>query len=88
MEQLMTFMLIRFAIIAAVVVALITVGFTVAIILKRQGRQDQMRHFTAPIVRGWANRQPRGRGIRGSATRTAARSVLNYLDDKEERDRR
>lgn len=86
----MTFMLIRFAIIAAVIVALIIIGFTIAIIQKRNGHQDQVRQFVEPIVRNWANASPhrRGRGsVRANVTRTATRSVLNHLDRKNEEDR-
>lgn len=89
MESLLTLLLLRFALIAGVLVLLALGVFAVAVILKRQGRLGLARRRAAPTVMAAAHamenrndrlnrhRQDRRAGLAGTALRTAAR----LLDD-------
>ncbi|MFD0379469.1 hypothetical protein [Streptomyces sp. NPDC127112] len=51
METYLTYMLIRFALLAAGVVAVALLVFAVALVLKRRGRLDQVRRQVDPLAR-------------------------------------
>ncbi|MFF1919142.1 hypothetical protein ACFVW8_01000 [Streptomyces sp. NPDC058221] len=60
METYLNLMLIRFALVAGVLVVLALVVFTIALTLKRRGRLDQVRRYADPAVRA---------GLRAAARR-------------------
>ena len=90
METVLTFMLIRFALIAGVVVALALAGFAVLLVLRRNRRLDGARRATASLARTAASRWadgptgyggPPGRGgARGRVAGSLARVVAEQLD--------
>jgi hypothetical protein len=95
LETYMNFMLIRFGLIAAGVAALVIIGFTILVVLKRKGKIEQTRRYIEPMARNLMERQANNSGnynTRGAVgrglKRTAARAVVNYLnsDDKGNRD--
>jgi len=72
MEILFTFMLVRLAIIAAVVVGIVLLIALVVVLARRAGRLDDVRRVAAPLARGLGNR----RGVWG----TVGRGAAGYLD--------
>lgn len=85
----MTFLLIRFAVIAAVIAVLVVVLFAVAVRLKRRGRWDDARRRIAPLARNAADLyagRTAGRARRTDARGTwkaSARYAADRLDDRQ-----
>jgi hypothetical protein len=90
MASYLHFMLIRFGLIAAGLVILVLLLFTVALILKRRGHIGAARQRAMPVVRAAAQyvnnrndrRQARG-GLRsrGAITSSALNAAARYLED-------
>ncbi|MCP2257547.1 hypothetical protein LX15_001232 [Streptoalloteichus tenebrarius] len=60
--SVMTFLLLRFAVIAVGVAILVVVGFAVLVVLRRKGRLDDARKYAEPVFRAWMeNRRGRRR---------------------------
>jgi hypothetical protein len=81
-HEVMTLLLIRFAIVAGGIALLVVAAFTVLIVLKRRGRTVDARRYLEPVVRSWAQSPSRRRG---GATKFAARTVLNHMDREDRR---
>jgi hypothetical protein len=77
-HDVMTLLLVRFAIVAGGIALLAVAAFTVLVVLKRNGKQFDARRYVEPVVRSWARSPSRRR--RGGAAKFATRTVLNYLD--------
>lgn len=76
--EIMTFLLLRLAIIFAGVVVLAIIAITLLVVLKRRGHLDRARSFAEPAVRGWAERPSSGGG--DALRRAAVRGALGRLD--------
>ena len=85
-HEVMTLLLIRFAIVAGGIAVLVVAAFTVLVVLKRKGKAVDARRYVEPVVRSWAQSPSRrGRRGRGGAAKFATRTVLNYLDREDRR---
>ena len=82
-HDVMTLLLIRFAIVAGGIAVLVVAAFTVLLVLKRKGKAVDARKYLGPVVRSWAQ-GPSRRG-RGGAAKFAARTVINYVDREDRR---
>lgn len=86
METYLNIMLIRFGIIAGIVVVVAIVVFAVALVLRRQGKLGAARRAVAPALRNLADsRSRRMAAMRGSAQRPdwvggAARAAATVLE--------
>ena len=87
METVLTLLLIRFAIIAAVVTVIAVALFGIAVHLKRRGRWDRTKRRIGPMAERAADMyaQRSQSPTRGSWTARAAKSAAKRLN--EERDR-
>lgn len=87
----MTFLLIRFAVLAAVVAVLVVVLFAIALKLKSRGRWDDTRRRMVPLARNAADlhagRTTRRPGTRGTWKASVARYAADRLDDGRRDDR-
>jgi len=82
-NEVMTLLLVRFAIVAGGIAVLVVAAFTVLVVLKRNGKQVDARRYVEPVVRAWAQSPSRRR--RGGAAKFAARTVLNHVDREDRR---
>lgn len=73
METLLTFLLVRGLIIAAVVLGIALLIAVVIVLARRAGRLDDAKRLAAPLARGLGNRK----GVWGALGRGAS----GYLDD-------
>ncbi|WP_232662593.1 hypothetical protein [Pseudonocardia sp. TRM90224] len=80
MEHVIEFMLLRYAIIAAVVVAVIIIGAAVLMWLRRAGRIDDARRMAGPIAQGLSKRD----GMAGMV----GRGMTHYFEEPERREHR
>jgi hypothetical protein len=69
-SDLMGFLLLRLALIAAGVLLLAVLVIIAIVMLRRRGKLDQAKHYVQPIARNWADR--------GGPVR---KTIVNYLDD-------
>ncbi|MDL5154540.1 hypothetical protein [Actinomycetospora termitidis] len=81
METVLTLLLVRFAILAAVVAVLVVVGFAVVSRLRRRGQWERTRDRLTPFAAHAADRYGRRPGAGGALARAAARR----LDDGRDR---
>lgn len=81
METVLTMMLIRFGVIALVVVVLALAAFAVVLVLRRSGRADDARRGAVSLART-VSRHVDGEasGVRGRAAGSVARAVADRLD--------
>ena len=82
-HDVMTLLLIRFAIVAGGIAVLVAAAFTVLVVLKRKGKAVDARRYVEPVVRSWAQSPSRRR--RGGTAKFAARTVLNHVDREDRR---
>ncbi|MBB4684253.1 hypothetical protein [Amycolatopsis jiangsuensis] len=87
METVLNVLLIRFGIIAGVVVVLGLAVFAVVVALRRRGQGDRVRAGAAAVAR-CAGRAMDQRGGRGRAGGRAARKAVRWLEDDRRRDAR
>lgn len=94
MAEFMSLMLIRFGIIAATVVVLVIAGFTALMLLKRKGKLGAARRYVEPLAHRLAD-SPRRQARRKLGGRhgldwqgAAARSLIDYLDENDQRKHR
>ncbi|MFC5181414.1 hypothetical protein [Actinomadura harenae] len=80
--EIMTFLLLRLAIIAAGVVLLAVVAVTLLVMLRRRGHLDRARSLAEPVVRGWADRPASGGG--DALRRAAVRGAFDHFDRRED----
>lgn len=73
METLLTFLLVRGLIIAAVVLGIALLIAVVIVLARRAGRLDDAKRLAAPLARGLGNRK----GVWG----VLGRGASGYLDD-------
>lgn len=73
METLLTFLLFRGLIIAAVVLGIAVLVAVVIVLARRAGRLDDAKRMAAPLARGLGDRK----GVWGAV----GRGVSGYLDD-------
>ncbi|RFU41338.1 hypothetical protein DZF91_12380 [Actinomadura logoneensis] len=76
--EILTFLLLRLALVAAGVVLLAVVAVTLLVVLKRGGHLRRARSLAEPVVRDWAERTPSGGA--GALRRAAVRGALDRLD--------
>ncbi|GAA1286676.1 hypothetical protein GCM10009609_60750 [Pseudonocardia aurantiaca] len=80
MDELLTFLLLRFALIAGVVLLVIAAVVVAVVLLRRAGRLDEASRYVAPVVR-------RSAANRRGAVGLAGRAAAQYLDSRNDRDR-
>ncbi|WP_338886349.1 hypothetical protein [Rhodococcus sovatensis] len=88
METVLTLLLIRFAIIAALVTVVALALFGIAVHLKRRGRWDGTKQRIGPMAVRAADMYARRSqsSARGSWTTRAAKSAAKRLDEDRDRD--
>jgi hypothetical protein len=77
-SDLMTFLLLRVALIAAGVVLLAILLVVVVMLLRRRGKLDNAKRYVEPMARNWAERG-------GPVRRGATKSVMKYLDSNDQK---
>ncbi|MCP2336400.1 hypothetical protein [Actinomadura rupiterrae] len=81
MAEVLTFLLLRLAIVVGGILLLAVIAITLLVMLKRHGQLARARSFAEPVVRGWAERPPSDGG--GALRRAAMREALDRLDRAE-----
>ncbi|RZQ62817.1 hypothetical protein [Amycolatopsis suaedae] len=83
-SDVMSFLLLRVAIIAGVVVLVALIVLGVVVLLHRRGKLGQARRVVEPMARSWGER---GGPVRRAATRTALTGLDRFdRDDRDDRD--
>ncbi|WP_037366455.1 hypothetical protein [Amycolatopsis orientalis] len=85
METVLNILLIRFGVIAAIVVVVGLAGFALIVSLRRRGKGERVREGAAVLAKSAARAMERrgARGVRGEVVRQAAR----WLDEDPDRKR-
>lgn len=89
LEEVMSYMLVRFGIIAAGVAVLVIIGFTILMVLKRKGKMGQAKRFIEPMARRFMEQQgSTNRPVRDGIRRNATNAIVNYINNQADDERK
>ena len=87
-EAYLTYMLIRFGVIAIGIAFLVLIGFTLLLVLKRRGKLSRTREFIEPLARRFSEQKGTTKQtMRGNLGRNVTSAVIKYIDTQTDNER-